>query len=129
MFYSVVANQYQPNLYVIEVCRGGRGGILVSVSCMAVVVWPWTLASLTCRDGARRIFADLGRTMTVFALQQERREAKREMLVILVRSASALLYARLLGVIHIGRPFPSGITNSGIEIRTRYYSSSGPFCP
>ena len=49
----------------------GRGGIAgragggVLNLCMAVVVWPQTLASLLCRDGARRVFtnqADIGCT-------------------------------------------------------------------
>ena len=33
-------------------------GRCTSLSCMTVVVWPWTLASLQCRDGARRVFTD-----------------------------------------------------------------------
>ena len=44
--------------------EGGEGGGVYSIeemypiSCMAVVVWPQTLASLQCRDGACRVFAD-----------------------------------------------------------------------
>ena len=34
----------------------GRGGVLIS--CMAVIIGALTLASLPCRDGARRVFAD-----------------------------------------------------------------------
>ena len=33
------------------------GGGVLSM-CMAVVVWPWTLAFLQCRDGARRVFTN-----------------------------------------------------------------------
>ena len=48
--------------------------IVYSTSNMVVVVWPWTLASLHCRDGARRVFttqADIACT---------KREVKRELL-------------------------------------------------
>ena len=43
-------------------CRGlgaapwERGEVLMT--CMAVVVWPWNLASLQCRDGAQWVFTD-----------------------------------------------------------------------
>ena len=36
--------------------RGGEG--VYSLWCMTVVVWPYTLASLHCRGGARRVLAD-----------------------------------------------------------------------
>ena len=57
--------------YVMHVCSrttldpriptmptGGRVGGVYSFSCMVVVVWQETLASLQCRDGARRVFSD-----------------------------------------------------------------------
>ena len=28
------------------------------MTCMAVVVWPWNLASLQCRNGAQWVFTD-----------------------------------------------------------------------
>ena len=31
---------------------------MYSLSCMVAVIWPWTLASRQCRDGARRVFTD-----------------------------------------------------------------------
>ena len=52
MFYSVVANRRQPSLYTLY--RGG--GVLIIMhgrSRMNI-----DLASLQCRDGARRVFTD-----------------------------------------------------------------------
>ena len=35
-----------------------KGGGVYSLSCLAAVVWPLTLAALQCRDGARRVFTE-----------------------------------------------------------------------
>ena len=43
----------------IPTLAGPSWGGVYSLSCMTVVVWPYTLASLKCRDRARRqIFTD-----------------------------------------------------------------------
>ena len=61
--------------------------VCVSLSCMAVVVSPWTLAPLQCRDGASRVFTD----QVDFGRFYTKREAKREVFRRVAASVSCIL--------------------------------------
>ena len=55
-----VAFGHDPRQLVIRMEAGKEGGGGLLMSCMATVVSPSTLASLQCRDGARRVFTGQG---------------------------------------------------------------------